>query len=380
MTKKSLKDKKSKANSSKKGKSDKNKHPVVYNGMKHQTKVQKNVEKHINGETQNNSKEEIKIEIKTEEIVNLAKPHYTDYEKVKYNPNLENNLRKILETKTKEIPQIDKKPTQEENEKYSFYLILLEFYGFNKNDILIEIEKLEILNFQNLYKSLTKEDFEFDEEEIEELKNDEALVLESIFENQFEQKENEISIRAKFEIYGTVIWKFIIEDDSVYPMEFPKLEIDGKFNEKQKYKLTNSVYKFTMDNIGMPMIHSIVTYLEENINKILNEEDGSENRLNSYLKEVNNSKYSFNELNNPWKMGTLERKSTKKEIIFQEKTISEKEEKILQIDEEILKKRKELPSYKMKNEILKLIENNQVTIVSGSTGCGKSTQVFHLFV
>jgi HrpA-like RNA helicase len=135
-----------------------------------------------------------------------------------------------------------------------------------------------------------------------------------------------------------------------------------------------------MDSIGMLMIHSIVIYLEENINKILNEEDGSENRLNSYLKEVNNSKYSFNELNNPWKMGTLERKSTKKEIIFQEKTISEKEEKILQIDEEILKKRKELPSYKMKNEILKLIENNQVTIVSGSTGCGKSTQVFHLFV
>jgi hypothetical protein len=377
MTKKSLKDKKSKANSSKKGKSDKNKHPVVYNGLKHQAKVQKNVEKHINGETV--AKEEIKIEIKTEEIVNLAKPHYKDYEKVKYNPSLENNLRQMLETKTKEIPQ-EKKPTQEENEKHSFYLILLEFYGFNKNDILVEIEKLEDLNFQNLYKSLTKEDFDFDEEEIEELKNDETLVLESIFENQFEQKENEISIRAKFEIYGTVIWKFIIEDDSLYPMEFPKLEIDGKFNDKQKYKLTNSVYKFAVDNIGMPMIHSMVTYLEENINRILNEEDKSENRLNSYLKEVNNSKYSYQELNNPWKMGTLERKSIKKEIQYQEKTISEKEEKILQIDEEILKKRKELPSYKMKNEILKLIENNQVTIISGSTGCGKSTQVFFCFL
>lgn len=37
--------------------------------------------------------------------------------------------------------------------------------------------------------------------------------------------------------------------------------------------------------------------------------------------------------------------------------------------------RRGLPAWKMMNEILEIIDNNQVVIVSGETGCGKSTQV-----
>lgn len=41
----------------------------------------------------------------------------------------------------------------------------------------------------------------------------------------------------------------------------------------------------------------------------------------------------------------------------------------------ILKFRLKLPAYKKKSEILQLIEDNQVVVISGETGCGKTTQV-----
>ncbi|XP_022916424.2 ATP-dependent DNA/RNA helicase DHX36-like [Onthophagus taurus] len=41
----------------------------------------------------------------------------------------------------------------------------------------------------------------------------------------------------------------------------------------------------------------------------------------------------------------------------------------------VLKKRERLPAYEMKDEIVKIIEKNQVCVISGETGCGKTTQV-----
>ncbi len=49
---------------------------------------------------------------------------------------------------------------------------------------------------------------------------------------------------------------------------------------------------------------------------------------------------------------------------------------------EMLKSREKLPIWSYKNELLKAIEDNQVVIVCGETGCGKSTQVCtsHIFL
>lgn len=41
----------------------------------------------------------------------------------------------------------------------------------------------------------------------------------------------------------------------------------------------------------------------------------------------------------------------------------------------MLKKRAKLPAFEMKDEIVNLIENNQICVISGETGCGKTTQV-----
>ncbi|XDV29353.1 hypothetical protein PO909_032490 [Leuciscus waleckii] len=42
---------------------------------------------------------------------------------------------------------------------------------------------------------------------------------------------------------------------------------------------------------------------------------------------------------------------------------------------DMLKFREKLPSYGMREELVKLISANQVLVVSGETGCGKTTQV-----
>ena len=65
-----------------------------------------------------------------------------------------------------------------------------------------------------------------------------------------------------------------------------------------------------------------------------------------------------------------------------------RQEKIASINEEMLKFfkkpatdvamlkfRKTLPCYQKREEILKCVKNNQVVVISGETGCGKTTQV-----
>lgn len=42
---------------------------------------------------------------------------------------------------------------------------------------------------------------------------------------------------------------------------------------------------------------------------------------------------------------------------------------------QMMRKRQKLPSYSMQDEILKIINENQICVISGETGCGKTTQV-----
>ena len=44
------------------------------------------------------------------------------------------------------------------------------------------------------------------------------------------------------------------------------------------------------------------------------------------------------------------------------------------------KARKSLPSWRQKQKIVDLVANNQVVVLTGETGCGKTTQVSKSFV
>ena len=49
--------------------------------------------------------------------------------------------------------------------------------------------------------------------------------------------------------------------------------------------------------------------------------------------------------------------------------------KVSRAYENILAFRRQLPSFKMQDKILEMVRNNQVSLISGETGCGKTTQV-----
>lgn len=67
----------------------------------------------------------------------------------------------------------------------------------------------------------------------------------------------------------------------------------------------------------------------------------------------------------------IEQDNNLDQIFFEENCAKMKNTKY----REMLSKRLKLPSYKMKDEILELINNNQIVVISGETGCGKTTQV-----
>lgn len=50
----------------------------------------------------------------------------------------------------------------------------------------------------------------------------------------------------------------------------------------------------------------------------------------------------------------------------------------IDLDSRIQRFRTTLPAYKMRDHIIQTIRNNQVTIITGGTGCGKTTQVFKI--
>ena len=52
-----------------------------------------------------------------------------------------------------------------------------------------------------------------------------------------------------------------------------------------------------------------------------------------------------------------------------------KEMKMRGEDEEMMKVRRKLPAWEERSKIVKLLRTNQVVVISGMTGCGKSTQV-----
>lgn len=116
----------------------------------------------------------------------------------------------------------------------------------------------------------------------------------------------------------------------------------------------------------------------------------SDQRLVSALKGAGDYKYGYEDIIT----GTFQEKLD--ECLSKGVTISMENEDINALNESIYenyqskintpeykkfkKFRKILPTYKKSEELLKVFNENQVVVVSGETGCGKSTQVLILFI
>lgn len=163
-----------------------------------------------------------------------------------------------------------------------------------------------------------------------------------------------------------------------YPNELPGIQIIAK---KNSVKIPNyiklsilrglSAHIVTNGYLGECFIHVIIEWLEENISKTI-ENPGSllqENvaqQKSSNIKPMNSSKN-----HNRRKNFNL----TSNEKVIEEIKMEYSKRKQSPQLELSMSARKKLPAWNKRNDLISMINNNRVTLITGETGSGKSTQV-----
>lgn len=175
--------------------------------------------------------------------------------------------------------------------------------------------------------------------------------------------------------------------DSIYPYEPPLifLKTNAPLKDQICLHICKRLYKeaenFAQD--GFPCVYSILDLLqnEEEIISYI-----KENKVNFLLpneKLFPTEKLVDGETMRPshYKKGVTSKNS--KQFITIENMLKENENIIKKFKNKVnetryhsmLKVRKSLPAYEFKDAIIENIKSHQVIIISGETGCGKSTQV-----
>lgn len=134
---------------------------------------------------------------------------------------------------------------------------------------------------------------------------------------------------------------------------------------------------------GTPSLFSIVSLLENEceLKSYLQENEPQFPDRNDSLFPKLSDGMSLESLASHYRMGSTNRSGKGQvpweEIVIQDDKIREKffEKQQVPVYKSMKESRRKLPAWHMMNEILEIVEQNQVTIVSGETGCGKSTQV-----
>lgn len=138
---------------------------------------------------------------------------------------------------------------------------------------------------------------------------------------------------------------------------------------------------------GTPSIFSIISLLENEyeIKEYLEENKKQFIDQNELLFQKQSENEDETNIATHYELGSIHRKNRNNiswEEILKEDNLIEKNFKEKQTNSRYKKMkeiRETLPAWTKMDEILELIHKNQVTIISGETGCGKSTQVIKFF-
>ncbi|KAG7200311.1 hypothetical protein KM043_017775 [Ampulex compressa] len=177
-------------------------------------------------------------------------------------------------------------------------------------------------------------------------------------------------------------------EDCKYPHEPPYFYFyknDGLYPKINCLRIARRLYdealSFTMD--GMPCIYSVISlleneheikeYLEQNREQFLNQYDSL------FPKQLQLNQQGAVPSHN--KLGTINKRNRNdislQEIIKQDDLIETKFKEKQRHPNYIKMKetRRKLPAWSQMQKILEVIHENQIVLISGETGCGKSTQV-----
>lgn len=211
---------------------------------------------------------------------------------------------------------------------------------------------------------------------------DEKQSLKAILENRVREDDP-----AKDEVYEIALKPEGIEKDiislSVYKSIHYPYDLCGmllKVNN-QSYSIPNYIKLSIITNLikylheigafGMPYIYSCVDWLEQNILKIINNPGPLYNPENKKKKIETISKAVHKSRNTPVRGRKIDVAKVEKNYI--QKLNSDKLIKAIE-------QRIKLPAWQKKDEILNVINENRVCLITGETGSGKSTQIVQFVI
>lgn len=248
----------------------------------------------------------------------------------------------------------------------------------NMDDEAIYHKLLEIL-YQKLYETIGFEKITMSTppEELEELRNDEIMALEAIYDDQFslQCKNNVCKLSVNIGPIGTYATDTIVEisyeTTSMYPFDCPRvLVLNDEMEPQGIFPVLHQIAQECQRLVAEPMAYEICLWTQTNLEEVHDVNHGRR------LFQVEKVQVEPEEL--PSKKASV-RKVKKKNQRQQKPLVSRKPLVHVPLDDakykKMLETRRKLPAFQKRQTFLELVENNQVVLISGATGCGKSTQI-----
>ncbi|KAF9429656.1 hypothetical protein BGZ94_009933 [Podila epigama] len=254
-------------------------------------------------------------------------------------------------------------------------------------------------------------------EQLQELREDEMLALESIYDDRFKRAADNIAkIKLETSLHNTknapkIELEIRIPTSSTYPFNQPPLFLINEPDLPSYLRLSiiqktmQFAYRSMVMAMGGPIMYDVVEWIQENLRDILDNPPSlvqlTEGLITVDLSQEEESQESIADLVNPEhallaasldsKLSIQDNKSTPK--VNQKRGIKKLNIKpnspgsvaMLKEYEALLAKdvsfqalqmsRAKLPAWGFKDTLVKAVKENPVVIVCGETGCGKTTQV-----
>lgn len=229
-----------------------------------------------------------------------------------------------------------------------------------------------------------------DSEELEQTREDEITVLESIYESSRFHHEIDKDNRHVYSIPFSVktvpskkhfreklVMQVIIPEKSYYPYSLPLFVIEcAGLPSFLKLAMIKGLVEEAEMNLGMPFIYMCAEWLQEHADQLVANppklRDMSE-RLNSFdlLSKDHVAKHKLNHQRRHRNHGPMKPNAAVSQKL--KDALVDRLNSAAYVSMGLV--RSNLPAHGFKSTVVKTVLGHQVTIVSGETGCGKTTQV-----
>lgn len=225
------------------------------------------------------------------------------------------------------------------------------------------------------------------QEELDSIRQDEIVALESIYDDGVKIKLDNANVTYEIDIKpatgeplptnsSPVILEIQIPKDSLYPYELPLFIIHCESLPSYiRLACTKQVMQEARANLNMPMIYMCIEFLNENIVNLIQNPPKLRDVTESFISGPIAHDVRKKALRNH--TAQRKRQRSEKELTELSNQLIDKlkEMNLSEQYQAIGKVRNSLPAYSFQGEIIKAVSKNQVVIVCGETGCGKTTQV-----